>query len=74
MFWDSDLGKSIETVAYSLYRKPNPKLEARVDAIVDLYGKLQRRDGYLNAWYLRVIPGREWTTFATHTSCIAPAT
>ena len=26
MFWDSDLGKSIETVAYSLYRRPNPKL------------------------------------------------
>lgn len=61
MFWDSDLGKSIETVAYSLYRKPNPKLEARVDAIVDLYGKLQREDGYLNSWYLRVVPGREWT-------------
>src|ERR1044072_5158416 len=32
MFWDSDLGKSIETIAYSLYRKPNPHLEARADA------------------------------------------
>lgn len=61
MFWDSDLGKSIETVAYSLYRRPNPALEARVDAIVALYAKLQRADGYLNAWYLRVVPGREWT-------------
>ena len=37
MFWDSDLGKSIETIAYSLYRRPNPELEARVDAIIDMY-------------------------------------
>lgn len=60
MFWDSDFGKSIETAAYSLFRKRNPKLEARVDAIVDLYGKLQMEDGYLNSWYQRVEPGRRW--------------
>jgi len=61
MFWDSDFGKSIETAAYSLYRKKNPTLEARVDAIVDLYGKLQMEDGYLNSWYQRIEPGRRWT-------------
>ena len=61
MFWDSDFGKSIETAAYSLYRTPNPELEARVDAIIDLYEKLQREDGYLNSWYQRIVPGREWT-------------
>ncbi len=61
MFWDSDFGKSIETAAYSLYRRPNPVLEARIDAIIDLYEKLQRPDGYLNSWYLRIVPGREWT-------------
>jgi len=60
MFWDSDFGKSIETAALSLYRKANPKLEARVDAIVDLYGKLQMEDGYLNSWYQRIEPGRRW--------------
>src|SRR5215470_18388717 len=27
MFWDSDFGKTIETAAYSLYRKPNAALE-----------------------------------------------
>lgn len=61
MFWDSDFGKSIETVAYSLYRRPNPELEARVDHIIDCYEKLQREDGYLNSWYQRIVPGREWT-------------
>ncbi|SES25416.1 beta-L-arabinofuranosidase domain-containing protein [Rhizobium sp. NFR03] len=61
MFWDSDFGKSIETVAYSLFRSPNPELEARVDQIADLYEKLQDEDGYVNAWFQRVQPGRRWT-------------
>jgi DUF1680 family protein len=66
MFWDSDLGKSIETVAYSLYRKPNPKLEARVDEIIDMYETMQDEDGYLNAWFQRVQPGRRWTNLRDH--------
>ncbi|WP_337271182.1 glycoside hydrolase family 127 protein [Oryzifoliimicrobium ureilyticus] len=66
MFWDSDLGKSIETIAYSLYRKPNPRLEARVDAIVDLYEKLQDKDGYLNAWFQRIQPERRWKNLRDH--------
>ena len=61
MFWDSDLGKTIETAAYSLYRKPNPELEAKIDAVIDMYGKLQRPDGYLSSWYLRIQPGKRWT-------------
>ncbi|MGV1901582.1 glycoside hydrolase family 127 protein [Agrobacterium sp. 22-3674b3] len=61
MFWDSDFGKSIETVAYSLFRSPNPELEARVDQIADLYETLQDEDGYVNAWFQRVQPGRRWT-------------
>ncbi|MEA3537029.1 glycoside hydrolase family 127 protein [Rhizobium sp. CC-YZS058] len=66
MFWDSDLGKSIETIAFSLYRKPNPELEARADAIIDLYEKLQDKDGYLNAWFQRVQPDRRWTNLRDH--------
>jgi DUF1680 family protein len=66
MFWDSDLGKSIETVAYSLYRRANPELEARVDAIIDMYEKMQDADGYLNAWFQRVQPGRRWTNLRDH--------
>jgi hypothetical protein len=66
MFWDSDLGKSIETIAYSLYRKPNAALEARADHIIDLYEKMQDKDGYLNAWFQRVQPGRRWTNLRDH--------
>lgn len=66
MFWDSDLAKSIETVAYSLYRRANPQLEARVDAIVDMYEKMQDEDGYLNAWFQRIQPERRWTNLRDH--------
>ncbi|PDS79706.1 glycoside hydrolase family 127 protein [Rhizobium sp. L43] len=66
MFWDSDLGKSIETIAYSLYRRPNPKLEARADEIIDMYERLQDKDGYLNAWFQRVEPARRWTNLRDH--------
>lgn len=61
MFWDSDIGKSIETAAYALYRKRDPALEKRVDAIIDAYARLQLPDGYLNSWYIRIQPGLRWT-------------
>lgn len=61
MFWDSDFGKIIETAAYTLFRKPDPALEAKIDAIVDLYEKLQQPDGYLNSWFQRIEPGLRWT-------------
>jgi DUF1680 family protein len=66
MFWDSDLGKSIETIAYSLYRRANPELEARVDAIIDMYEELQDQDGYVNAWFQRVQPERRWKNLRDH--------
>jgi DUF1680 family protein len=61
MFWDSDLGKTIETAAYCLYRRANPELEAKIDAVIDMYAKLQQPDGYLSSWYQRIQPGQRWT-------------
>lgn len=61
MFWDSDFGKIIETAAYCLYRNPDADLEAKVDALVALYGKLQQDDGYLNSWFQRIEPGLRWS-------------
>lgn len=66
MFWDSDIAKSLETIAYSLYRRPNPEIEARADAIIDMYAALQAEDGYLNSWFQRVQPGRRWTNLRDH--------
>ncbi|WP_137935094.1 glycoside hydrolase family 127 protein [Mesorhizobium comanense] len=61
MFWDSDWGKTIETAAYSLYRRKNPELEKKIDAVIDMYEKLQQEDGYLSSWYQRIQPGLRWT-------------
>jgi DUF1680 family protein len=61
MFWDSDLGKTIETAAYSLYRRRNLELERKIDAVIDMYEKLQQPDGYLSSWYQRIEPGKRWT-------------
>ncbi|WP_117191564.1 glycoside hydrolase family 127 protein [Rhizobium terrae] len=61
MFWDSDVAKVIEAAAYVLYRKANPNLEARMDAIIDMFHDLQQPDGYLNSWFIRMQPGKRWT-------------
>ncbi|WP_206678106.1 beta-L-arabinofuranosidase domain-containing protein [Martelella limonii] len=60
MFWDSDFGKSIETAAYALNRTRDAELEARIDEVVDAYGRLQAEDGYLNSFFLRIEPGTRW--------------
>lgn len=66
MFWDSDVAKVIEAAAYVLYRKPNPDLEAKTDAIIDMFHKLQLPDGYLNSWFIRMQPGKRWLNLRDH--------
>ncbi|MBN1563763.1 MAG: glycoside hydrolase family 127 protein [Anaerolineae bacterium] len=36
MFWDSDSGKWLEAVAYSLHTNPDPALEKQADDLIDL--------------------------------------
>jgi DUF1680 family protein len=61
MFWDSDVAKVIETAAYALYRKRNPDIEAKIDAIIAMFAGLQQPDGYVNSWFIRMQPGQRWT-------------
>lgn len=58
---DSDLAKWLEAVAYSLQTRPDPALEARADACVDLLEKAQGADGYLNTYYTLTEPDARWT-------------
>lgn len=60
IFWDSDAGKWIEAVGYSLASYPNPEFESQVDAVVDLIVKAQQPDGYLNIYFTSVEPGNRW--------------
>ena len=61
VFQDSDLGKWIEAAAYRLKMAPDPALEQEVDSIIDIIGKAQQPDGYLNTWFTVKEPGRRWT-------------
>lgn len=49
-FDDSDVYKSIEGAAYSLQRRPDKKLEARIDSLIAKIGAAQEPDGYLYTW------------------------
>ncbi|MGB4219273.1 MAG: beta-L-arabinofuranosidase domain-containing protein [Bacillota bacterium] len=62
MLWqDSDVAKWLEAVAYSLMTYPDPELEARADEVIDLVGRAQQSDGYLNSYFTVVAPDRRWT-------------
>ena len=60
VFQDSDLAKWLEAVAYSLTVEANPELEARADAIIDLIGRAQQPDGYLDTYFIAAEPEHKW--------------
>ncbi len=60
-FWDSDIGKMIEAVSYSLITKPDKELEEKVDAIVELLEQEQLPDGYLNTYFKTCGIEDRWT-------------
>jgi len=51
VFQDSDVAKWLEAAAYSLALKDDPALSARVDDVVELIGRAQQADGYLNTYF-----------------------
>ncbi len=73
MFWDSDVAKVIETAANALYRKPN-RSGSKIDAIVDMYARLQLPDGYVNPGLSACSPKSAGPTCAISTNSIAPGT
>ena len=60
VFQDSDVAKWLEAVAYSLTIKPDPELEARADAVIDIIEKAQEPDGYLNTYFIVKEPNHKW--------------
>ena len=51
MFFDSDSGKWLEAVGYSLMKTPDPALQALADDLVERLEKAQQPDGYLNTYF-----------------------
>ncbi|MEW6755222.1 MAG: beta-L-arabinofuranosidase domain-containing protein, partial [Candidatus Latescibacterota bacterium] len=50
IFWDSDVAKWLEAACCALRAGPDAELAACVESTIDLLGRLQREDGYLNSW------------------------
>lgn len=61
VFQDSDVGKWLETAAYSLIAHPDPALEARMDELIDIIAMAQQSDGYLNTYFTLAEPEKKWT-------------
>lgn len=55
-FWDSDVAKVLEGMAYALALSPDPELEKTYDSWVDLICSAQQPDGYLNIYFTVVKP------------------
>ena len=66
IFWDSDVAKWIESVAYVTSLEKAPELEALADAIIDDVEKNQHEDGYFNIYYTVVKPGERFTVRNNH--------
>lgn len=65
-FWDSDVAKWIEGVAYILEKEKNPRLEAMVDEIVDRIEENQCDDGYFNIYFTVVESGKRFSNRDCH--------
>ena len=65
-FWDSDVAKWLEGVAYLTAKKREPKLERIVDKTVDLIVKNQGADGYFNIYFTVVEPEARFTDRNKH--------
>ena len=61
IFWDSDSGKWLESVAYSLTTHPDAALQAIADDLIDAIEGAQGDDGYLNTYYPAVNPEARWS-------------
>ena len=51
VFQDTDVAKWLEGVAYSLTIRPDPDLEKRADAVIEIIARAQQPDGYLNTYF-----------------------
>lgn len=66
IFWDSDVYKWIEAVAYIITKSPDEKLEAIVDETVAEIKKNRLEDGYYNSYYIVTDPKLRFTNRDCH--------
>lgn len=60
VFQDSDVAKWLEAASYSLIYHPDKELEQTIDEVIELIGKAQQDDGYLNTYFTVKEPEKRW--------------
>lgn len=60
IFWDSDVAKVLEGMAYALMLRPDVELEKELDELVDLIISAQQPDGYLNSHFTVTETENRW--------------
>ncbi|MCQ2479566.1 MAG: glycoside hydrolase family 127 protein [Clostridia bacterium] len=65
-FWDSDVAKWLESVAYIIEKEPDPLLESQVDEVVDLIEKYQEENGYFNIYFTVCEPDKRFSNRDWH--------
>lgn len=66
IFWDSDIAKWMEGVAYLLESAPAPELEKVVEETIDEIERHQGPDGYVNSYFTSVEPSKRFTNRSWH--------
>ncbi len=66
IFWDSDVAKWIESVAYAIEKAPMPEMERIVEQTIDDIELHQSPDGYVNSYFTSVEPGMRWRNRSWH--------
>lgn len=61
VFQDTDLAKWLEAVAYTLATNKDKELEKLADDVIDLIGRAQCEDGYINTYFTIKEPTLRWT-------------
>ena len=61
VFQDSDLAKWMEAVSNAMAISDNPWFHEKADAMIDLIGKAQDPDGYLDTFFQIKHPDQKWT-------------
>lgn len=60
VFWDSDVAKVVEGMAYAVILRPDRKLEKKLNALADRIVSAQQKDGYLNTHFSVVDQDKRW--------------
>lgn len=66
IFWDSDVAKWLEGVAYLLMEKDEPQLRALAEEAIDDIVKNTAEDGYFNSAYVTGLYGERFTNRGHH--------